>query len=298
VSESDALGQGDERRCIMSRWKVLTVLTVALVAFLATPAASALPSGTESVTYQVTDLLGHVLTPRSGWYRREVVVRWKVEPAPSSTTGCEPAVLIAFETEGQELTCSAEWASSGMKITKTTVPAIKIDWTPPSSVRARARRPPDLYGWYDHRIRFVFRGRDALSGIARCSRRSYSGPNTGRASITGLCKDAAGNIRKRTIRFRYSNPLLLPRPGTRFRRAPLLNWVRVPRARFYNVQVWRDGGKILTRWPQRTRLRMPTLWTHEGLTYALSAGRYDVYVWPRFRGRYGKSIGHTYFIRR
>jgi hypothetical protein len=164
-------------------------------------------------------------------------------------------------------------------------------------VRARALRRPDLYGWYDHRIRFVFRGRDALSGIARCTRRSYDGPNTARASIRGFCRDVAGNTRRRTIHFRYSDPLLLPRPGTRFGRAPLLNWVGVPRARFYNVQVWRDGGKILTRWPQRTRLRMPTLWTHEGMTYALSAGRYDVYVWPRFRGRYGKSIGHTYFIR-
>jgi hypothetical protein len=38
---------------------------------------------------------------------------------------------------------------------------------------------------------------------------------------------------------------------------------------------------------------MPSRWTHEGVTYSMVSGRYDVYVWPRFRGRYGKSIGHT-----
>jgi hypothetical protein len=283
----------------MSKPRAQMVLAVALVALLVPPLASAFPTGTESVTYEVTDELGNVLTPRNGWFRREVVVRWTVEPAPSSTKGCEPAMLIAFETAGQKLTCEAVWNGSGTTITKTTIPSIKIDWTPPSSVRARAFRRPDLYGWYSHRIRFVFRGTDALSGIARCARRSYNGPNSARASITGFCRDVAGNTRKRTIGLRYSNPLLLPRPGTTFGRAPLLNWIGVRRARFYNVQVWRDGSKILTRWPRRSRLRMPSRWTHEGVTYSMStSGRYDVYVWPRFRGRYGKSIGHTYFIRR
>jgi hypothetical protein len=282
----------------MSKPRVQTILAIALAVLLVPPAASALPAGTESVTYEVTDELGRVLTPRNGWFRRGVVVRWSVEPAASSTQGCEPAVLIAFQTAGQELTCSAEWAGSGTKITKTTVPAIKIDWTAPSSVRARAFRRPDLYGWYSHRIRFRFRGTDALSGIGRCTRRTYDGPNRARASIRGYCRDVAGNTRRRTIRLRYSNPLLLPRRGTRFGRAPLLNWIGVPRARFYNVQVWRDGGKILTRWPRRSRLRMPSRWTHEGVAYSMSVGRYDVYVWPRFRGRYGRAIGHTYFIRR
>lgn len=282
----------------MSKTGAQTVLAVALLALLVPPAASALPTGTESVTYEVTDELGNALTPRNGWFRRGVVVRWSVEPAASSTEGCEPAVLIAFQTAGQTLTCEAVWAGTGTKITKTTVPAIKIDWTPPSSVKARALRRPDLYGWYGRRVRFVFRGSDALSGIARCTRRSYDGPNRATASVKGSCTDVAGSARKRTISLRYSNPLLRPRRGTRFRRPPLLDWITVRRARFYNVQVWRDGRKILTRWPRRSRLRMPTLWTHEGLTYALSPGRYDVYVWPRFRGRYGKPIGHTYFIRR
>jgi hypothetical protein len=93
--------------------------------------------------------------------------------------------------------------------------------------------------------------------------------------------------------------LLRPKRGTRVRRAPLLDWVTVRRARFYNVQVWRDGSKILSRWPERSRLRMPSRWMQDGVRYSLSmSGRYDVYVWPRFRGRYGKRIDHTYFIRR
>ena len=268
------------------------LLVLASLALLPVPTASGRSEGTLGATldYELSGTLG-----RHGWWVSDVTINWIATPEPDSTT-CIMKELVEGDTPGERRTCEARWADEGVRTATTEV--IKIDKTPPSSVRARARRRPDLYGWYDHRVRFVFRGADALSGVTRCSRRSYDGPNSGRASITGLCKDAAGNIRKRTIRFRYSNPLLLPRPGTRFGRAPLLNWVRVPRARYYNVQVWRDGGKILTRWPRRTRLRMHTLWTNEGLTYALSAGRYDVYVWPRFRGRYGKSIGHTYFIKR
>jgi hypothetical protein len=283
----------------MSKTRAQTVLAVALLALLVSPAASALPTGTESVTYEVTDELGNVLTPRNDWFRRGVVVRWSVEPTASSTKGCEPAVLIAFQTAGQTLTCEAVWAGSGTKITKTTVPAIKIDWTPPSSVKARARREPDRYGWYSRRIRFIFRGTDALSGIARCTRRSYDGPNRARASVTGSCTDVAGNTTRRAVRLKYSKPLLRPKRGTRVRRPPVLDWVKVRRARFYNVQVWRDGSKILSRWPQRSRLRMPRRWTHDGVRYSMRvSGRYDVYVWPRFRGRYGKRIDHTYFIRR
>lgn len=225
-----------------------------------------------------------------------MTINWIATPEPDSTT-CIMKELVEGDTPGETRTCKATWNGEGERTATTEV--IKIDKTPPSSVKARALRRPDLYGWYSHRIRFVFRGTDALSGIARCARRSYNGPNRARASITGFCRDVAGNTRKRTIGLRYSNPLLLPRPGTTFGRAPLLNWIGVRRARYYNVQVWRDGRKILTRWPRRSRLRMPSRWTHEGVAYSMStSGRYDLYVWPRFRGRYGKSIGHTYFIRR
>jgi hypothetical protein len=274
-----------------------TALAMVLLALLVVPAASALPTGTESVTYEITDELGNVLTPHNGWFRRDVVVRWTVQPKPISTTGCEPADPVSVETAGLTLTCTAEW--TGTTIIRKTVPSIKIDWTPPTSVKVRATRRPDVYGWYGHRVRFVFRGTDALSGIASCSRRLYDGPNRARASVTGSCKDVAGNSTARTVRLKYSRPLLRPQRGKRVRRAPLLDWVTVTNARFYNVQVWRDDRKILTRWPRRSRLRMPRRWTHDGVRYSMRVpGRYDVYVWPRFKGRYGKSIGHTYFIRR
>ena len=277
-----------------------TALAVVLLALLVVPAASALPTGTESVTYEVTDEDENVLTPRSGWFRRNVTVRWTVTPTQGliKTTGCEFAVFVNFETKGHPLTCTAEW-SNGTTIMRTTIPAIKIDWTPPTSVKVRATRRPDVYGWYGHRVRFVFRGTDALSGIASCSRRLYDGPNRARASVTGSCKDVAGNSTARTVGLKYSKPLLRPQRGKRVRRAPFLDWVTVTNARFYNVQVWRDDRKILTRWPRRSRLQMPSRWTHNGVSYSMAVpGRYDVYVWPRFKGRYGKSIGHTYFIRR
>ncbi|MGH3006338.1 MAG: hypothetical protein ACRDOS_10675 [Gaiellaceae bacterium] len=267
-----------------------------LLALLVPPAAPALPEGVSpDVDYTLEGVPG-----TNGWFRSEVTIHWTVVPTQGlkKTTGCEPGDRIEDETSGVIHTCVAEW-NDGTIFSRPTHPAIKIDWTPPTSVKVRPTRRPDVYGWYGHRVRFVFRGTDALSGIASCSRRLYDGPNRARASVTGSCEDLAGNSTARTVRLKYSKPLLRPQRGKRVRRAPFLDWVTVTNARFYNVQVWRDDRKILTRWPRRSRLQMPSRWTHEGVRYSMAVpGRYDVYVWPRFKGRYGKSIGHTYFIRR
>lgn len=240
----------------------------------------------------------------AGWFRDDVTINWSVGPRDKTlrtANGCDSARTVAGETRapGTNVTCTAVWKDGVVTTRQSVTINVKIDKTPPTSVRGKAGRPPDSYGWYAHRVRFRFSGRDGLSGIAACSRRSYRGPNTARASVRGFCRDRAGNSTARTVRFKYSNPLITPKRGTRVRRAPLLNWVTVTNARFYNVQVWRKGAKVLTRWPRRSRFQIPSRWTHDGVRYSMRAsGRYDVYVWPRFKGRYGKSLGHTYFIRR
>ncbi len=70
----------------------------------------------------------------------------------------------------------------------------------------------------------------------------------------------------------------------------------MPNARRFNVQVWHKGQKVLSRFPKFSRFQMPRSWTQGGVRYRMQSGRYDVYVWPRFR-RYGKLLGHTYFRR-
>ena len=111
---------------------------------------------------------------------------------PRPHVGCEPAILVRAETSGTVFTCEALW-SDGTRVKRDTVPPVKLDRTRPTLVRVVRGRPPDSYGWYGSPVRITFTGRDARSGIARCTRRTYRGPNTWRARVTGTCIDRAGN---------------------------------------------------------------------------------------------------------
>ena len=80
---------------------------------------------------------------------------------------------------------------------------------------------------------------------------------------------------------------------------PLLKWRAVPRARFYNVQLYRSGRKILSVWPSRPRLRLRWHWQHKGRQMRLSTGNYTWLVWPAHGTRetpgYAAMLGRSTF---
>jgi hypothetical protein len=96
--------------------------------------------------------------------------------------------------------------------------------------------------------------------------------------------------------------LLAPRDGTRVRAAPLLRWLPRARATYYNVQLYRNGKKILSRWPAGPRLQLRTQWRYRGRLYRLRDARYLWYVFPGFgsktASRYGNVMGHSTFFKR
>lgn len=94
--------------------------------------------------------------------------------------------------------------------------------------------------------------------------------------------------------------MLAPRAGQTVRTAPLLRWRAAPKARFYNVQLFRRGHKVLTVWPSRTRFRLRARWTFRGHEHRLKPGNYSWLVWPAYgtpsKPRYGKLLGQSTFI--
>jgi hypothetical protein len=80
---------------------------------------------------------------------------------------------------------------------------------------------------------------------------------------------------------------------------PLIDWTSVPTATYYNIQIWRNGHKVLSRWPLLSRFRMRSSWSYGGRTYSFGDGRYVIYVWPGFgskaRADYGPLLGWTSF---
>jgi hypothetical protein len=94
--------------------------------------------------------------------------------------------------------------------------------------------------------------------------------------------------------------LTRPAAGARVSAPPVLAWTPVSRATYYNVQLYRNGRKILTAWPNDASYRLRTSWRFGGRTQRLAPGTYRWYVWPGFGSRtaqrYGKLIGTRTFV--
>ena len=112
--------------------------------------------------------------------------------------------------------------------------------------------------------------------------------------------DQAGNVASRTLAVKPSGGILLPVGGAVLHKAPLVRWVPVAKARFYNVQLWRGEKKLLTTWPSETRFRLSDTWNFSGRKQHLQNGKYQVFVWPAFgtlaTPRYGKLVGRADFV--
>lgn len=97
-----------------------------------------------------------------------------------------------------------------------------------------------------------------------------------------------------------ANLLVSPRAGTKVTGPPLLRWAPVPRAGYYNVQVFKGKTKVLSAWPTRAQLKLSRSWTYADVRHRLALGTYTWYVWPGFGPRgdatYGKLRGKSSFV--
>ena len=91
-----------------------------------------------------------------------------------------------------------------------------------------------------------------------------------------------------------------PAAGASISAPPLLTWSVVPKATYYNVQLYRDGKKILTAWTKHPKLRLEKSWKYQGRAYALTPGVYRWFVWPGLllpsANQYGKLVGSRTFV--
>jgi hypothetical protein len=111
--------------------------------------------------------------------------------------------------------------------------------------------------------------------------------------------DAAGNVSVRSISAKAGPRLIAPGPGAERSRKhpPLLRWTPVRGAAYYNLQLFRDGHKVLSAWPEKTRFRLKRTWAYAGHGHRLAKGTYHWYVWPGYGARsdrrFGRLIGHN-----
>ena len=181
-------------------------------------------NGSASVSGTCTDGAGNVSAPASfgfkydgtppsvnasagrapdanGWYNHPVAVAFAGTDATSGIDSCTSATYSGPDDGGAGVSGSCRDAagnSAGASL------GLKYDSTPPK-VAANPARGADANGWYNHPVGVAFAGTDATSGIDSCSSASYSGPDDGGASVSGSCKDNAGNSAGGSFAFKYDS---------------------------------------------------------------------------------------------
>jgi hypothetical protein len=357
-------------------------------------------SGSGSVTATCTDNAANVSAPKTltlqydatppsvastparvadadGWYNHPVDVAFSGTDGVSGVDTCTSAAYAGPDNASASVSGSCRDKAGNTAVAGF---ALRYDSTPPSITGGTPDRAPDANGWYNHRLVVSFAGTDELSGIVSCDAPVYDKPNDPAATLTGRCRDNAGNLsapasfalkfdstppkltslalnslnravdltwkgsadittvkivrtgggsaatvtvydgKRATVfsdkrvrngrRYSYvltafdeagneatlkghatpSAPLVAPREGARVRGGVMLRWRAVPKASYYNVQLWLRGTKVLTIWPGGQSLRVPHL----------GPGSYSWYVWPgigpRSRHRYGALLGRGTFI--
>ena len=88
--------------------------------------------------------------------------------------------------------------------------------------------------------------------------------------------DAAGNSASRELIAVPGPRLLAPARRALVSAPPVLRWTPVRGARYYNVQLFRNGRQILSAWPKRPELRLRERWRFGGRRIPLTSAALPV----------------------
>lgn len=156
----------------------LAVLAAAIAALVTAGQAAAAPTITPVISGTAGD---------NGWYVSDVTVQIQVSGATDTTC---PAVKT-FHASADTLDCTA---TDGSPVGASLHLQFKIDKDKPTVTGASPDRQPNANGWYNAPVTVTFAGSDATSGIASCQQVVYNGADSGTASVSGTCRDVAGNV--------------------------------------------------------------------------------------------------------
>ena len=242
----------------------------------------------------------------AGWYTRPVGFSVTGRDAASGLAGCSPVTYRGPDAAGARLlgTCTDKAGNSASRAFP-----LRYDATAPDAPAAEVSTG-------DRVVRLRWPVAAAVEVVrtpgVRGAARSvvHDGPgrkftdrrvrNGRRYRYTLTLTDEAGNAASRELSAKPGPHLLAPARGAHVTEPPRLRWTPVRGAQFYNVQLLRDGRKILSAWPRRPSLRLKRSWRFGGRRYRLGEGDYRWIVWPAEGRRrapdYGPSIGTRRFV--
>jgi hypothetical protein len=149
----------------------------------------------------------------NGWYNHQLTVSFSGTDGTSGLGACSQATYSGPDDGSASVggTCADKAGNTGAASF-----ALKYDGTAPTAVAGTRGRNPDSNGWYNHPLTVQYGGSDATSGIASCTQVTYSGPDSGGASVSGSCSDNAGNASgavSSTFQFDHDGPSVTATPS-------------------------------------------------------------------------------------
>ena len=273
---------------------------VALLAALFVPLASAEPEPPvvtvpPNMTVEATGPTGAVVTytvSARAFNGQELPVTCDVPSG--STFPLATTVVACSATHGGQTTTERFTVS----VVDRTAPTVTVPADKSLRTRNRAGVP----------VRYAASATDLVDGAvpATCTPPSGTVFPSGARVVTCSATDRAGNsaraeftVTVAILRSTRRAALFAPPARATISGPTTLAWRAVTRARFYNVQVYRNGRKILSAWPSRPRYLLRRSWTHEGRTFRLRPGTYTWFVWPAYGTKaipnFGKLIGQSSF---
>jgi hypothetical protein len=276
----------------------LTVL--ALLAAVLVPLAAAQPEPPSvtvppDMTVEAENLAGSVVAytaSATDFNGRQIPV--DCSPPSGSTFPLGPTLVTCSATHGGRTTTK----SFSITVVDRTAPVLTV----PADKNLRTRSPNGV------QVRYSASATDLVDGPVPVSCTPPSGSLFGNGTTVVSCEAADRYRNSANAQFTISVSILRATRRAALFSPParatvpgptMLAWRAVPRARFYNVQLHRNGRKILSRWPVRPRFKLRRTWEHEGRSFRLRDGVYTWYVWPAFGTRavprYGKLLGQSSF---
>jgi hypothetical protein len=247
----------------------------------------------------------------NGWYRRPLTVTFAGSDPVSGVAACAgPARYAGPAREEVALAGSCrdvagnvspeqrfvlKYDATAPRLSRVRVGVVKgvarVEWQKPAdAARIEIARVPGVNGAKRTTV-YTGSGRRFLDRTVRDGVRY-------RYELTAL--DAAGNASATAVTTGPRPALFQPAIGESVRAPVALAWEKAPGARYYNVQLRRNGVKVLSAWPRSPRFRVAKTWRYLGKTQALRPGRYTWHVWPglgsREQARYGKLLGSSSFV--
>jgi hypothetical protein len=251
---------------------------------------------------QVTGVSPERAPDAAGWYRRPVGISFQGSDVTSGLDACSNARYAGPDAAAATVSGSCRDRAGNESAAASF--ALRYDATAPTvtGMRLKPGNGSVVVSWtasQDTAIvelrrsgRLVYRG----SGDRYTDTRLENGVRY-RYALTGF--DEAGNTATAAATATPTSTLFAPAAGAKVFGPPRLAWRAVPKATYYNVQVWRRG-KILSAWPRRPSFRLARTWTYAGRRYRLSPGRYRWFVWPGYgreaERRFGPLLGSSSFV--